>query len=185
MIAWVSASLRQFIVDRFSLDPKVVDDALARVAEEEADTIGRERKNGNHAAKLALTLERSGEATPELLYMAIREGEVALFLSMLARMANLDQGFLMKVAFDPDATGFAVVCRGSEIGKAYFVSILTLLRHARPLPDLGKSRDPRLVLSLFDRISRAAALEVVEAWRDTGHYPGALKDIRIGVAADG
>src|SRR6185503_15773881 len=89
MFTWVSAALRQFILDNFDLDRAYVDEAIEKSVVEELKSVKR-YGSGSAARKLAAELKKQGKVTPDLLISALQEGEVRLFQSMFQELTGLN-----------------------------------------------------------------------------------------------
>ncbi len=185
MIAWVSATLRQYVIDKFDVDPAEVDAVLEQAAVKEMDSAAAEIRVPSRSAELAELLQNKGEATPELLYLALRDGEVALFVSLFARMTGLSEPLILRVVFDPAGDALAVACKAVGIGKGYFTSILALTRRARPSQVTAAAKTVRRVLRLYDGIGEPTARRMVDQWRFFGDFRPAMKPLEVSTAVHG
>jgi uncharacterized protein (DUF2336 family) len=185
MIGWVSAALRQHVIERFAIDPAELDALLEQAAVKEMGRAAAENRQPNRSAELAELLRAKGEATPELLYLALRDGEVALFVSLFARMTDLSETLIMRVVFDPAGDALAVACKAIGVGKGYFSSILALTRRARPSQVSAAAKTVRRVLTVYDGIAPSAARHMVDQWRFFGDYRAAIKTLQVGATQVG
>lgn len=185
MIGWVSAALRQHVIETYAIDPAEVDAVLEQAALKEMGQAAAESRQPSRSAELAELLRAKGEATPELLYLALRDGEVALFVSLFARMTGLTESLVMRVVFDPAGDALAVACRAAGIGKGYFSSILALTRRARPSQVSAAAKTVRRVLNLYDNIGEETARRMVDQWRFFGDYRAAMKTLQPGAMVHG
>lgn len=185
MIGWVSAALRQHIIDKFDVDSSEVDAVLEQAAVKEMDSAAAESREPSRSAELAELLQGKGEATPELLYLSLRDGEVALFVSLFAKMSGLSEPLILRVVFDPAGDALAVACKAIGIGKGYFTSILALTRRARPSQVTAAAKTVRRVLRLYDGIGEQTARRMVDQWRFFGDFRTAMKTLDVGSAVHG
>src|SRR5205085_586366 len=107
MFTWVSAALRQFILDNYELDRAYLDEALEKSVLEELKSVKR-YGSGSAARKLAAELKKQGKVTPDLLINALQEGEVRLFQSMFQELTDLNERTVMNMMAEPLGTGLAV-----------------------------------------------------------------------------
>lgn len=178
MFVWVSAVLRQYIVDNFEIDGDTVDQLLEAVACEEFKAAPR--KDKRRSTELAERLDEEGMATPDLMIAALSEGEVPLFAAMFARRCEIPESMFMRILFDPGGEGLAIACKAIGLGKAVFSSIYTISRKARPGDAKGIQRETRRLLSFYDRMSTEAARRVLEKWRTNTDYRAAIRELEVG-----
>lgn len=174
MFLWVSATLRDFIVDHFALDEATVEELLEKAAAEQLD----DSATGNEpssAEKLADALEENGKITPDMLVDAMAQGEINLFVSMFGRVTGLPRDLVMRLLFDAKGEGLAVACKGMGLDRRAFCSLLDLSRKARPsaAPQDGSA------LALFDATPRKAAAGVLKKWQRQSDYVPAVDDLKL------
>lgn len=178
MFAWVSLALRQYILDVHKLDPAVVDEMLEAAAVEELET---QRAPNKKASELADALKSEGKITPEMLLAALRDGEVALFVAMFARLTDLRESFAMQILFEPEGEGIAIACRAAGLGKVMFASMLVLSRKAKSYPALEVRAELRHALAFFDHVQPGAARDALDAWRKGADYAREVRRLRRGL----
>lgn len=180
MHLWVSAALRQHILDGFAMDAMALDDAIEALAPGASDA-GRE-PDGAHADRamgLARRLSEAGRITPQLLVGALRQGEVPLFQALLCRLSGLRRTLVRRLLFEPRAECLAALFRALSFDKPTFATVFLLSRRARP----GGAADPRelsYILAFFDRTAPAAARAVVARWRRDPEYLDAIRQVSDG-----
>jgi uncharacterized protein (DUF2336 family) len=163
---WVSAALRQHVIERFAIDPIRLDQAIeASVAE----VVPRDKASATPAATLARRLGASGEISADLLIDALRQGEVELFRSLFARLTGLRQTLVNRLIFEPGGEGLAIACKAVGLNAAEFLAIFALTRGARP--DGG---EPPCVDAFFATIERRAAQRTLKSWRRNPAYQQAI-----------
>lgn len=177
MVMWVSAALRQYILDNFEVDEGLVDDALENTA---LEIISAPASPARKASQLADTLDGEGELSPELLVNALRDGEMRLFVALFRKFTGLSEGLVMDILLEPAGEGLAIACKASGIGKAYFIAIFALVRRTRPGTERQFRREIRTIMTLFDRMSEEAAKDVARRWRRNVGYLAAIRDLKIG-----
>lgn len=179
MFIWVSAALRQHILDHYQVNETVIDDILERTALEQFTQIALGSRSKSTSAKLADALAEEGEATPEMMAMALECGEVSLFISMLQRITGLRENLLSRFITEASGEGLAVVSRAIGIGKAQFVQIYTLCRKSHPPTSESFSNVLKKVLALYSSILPETAKDILSRWRrDTG-YLQAIREIEV------
>lgn len=178
MFHWVSAALRQHILDHYEVNESVIDDVLERSAFD-IFTNGETRRSPSIAKQLAESLASEGEATPDMMLLALECGEVSLFVSMLEQMTNLRETLITRFILESGGEGLTVICKALSIGKAQFVQIFALCRKARPVHEGTFSKEIRGVLDLYNEISTETAKQVLTRWgRDMG-YQRAIRELEL------
>ncbi|MCW9033260.1 MAG: DUF2336 domain-containing protein [Rhodospirillales bacterium] len=176
MFMWVSAALRQHIVDRYEIDEDEVDALLEEATLDEIDVILVEKKNKEQAStKLAATLKNENLATPNMLVAALMDGEVALFIAMFSELTGLNQTLTARIIFEPGGEGMAIACKAVDIPEFQFGTLFKMSRKSKP--SVAKALDIELpkVLHLYRRMDPEAAVKVLHRWQRGGEYLSAIR----------
>lgn len=181
MFLWVSAALRQYILDNFELEAGTVDDLLEKVAMEEIQAATGRPEGQSKADKLADSLGHEGLVTPDILLTMLREGEVTLFIAMFSRFTELREYLVMRLLFESGGEGLAIACKAMDVGKAIFASIYTLSRKAKPERASALQEELPVVLRLYDRMVIEDAQEVLRTWRRGSDYLAAIRALKLRV----
>jgi uncharacterized protein (DUF2336 family) len=169
MYYWVSAALRQFIVENFSLDPIELDIALGQIAQQAGHSVSMPAAD-EPAINLARQLAERQDLTPDIIVETLRRGETPLFEAMLGERIGVKPILARKLIYDSTGEGLVVACRAAGIDRSSFVTLFMLMQRARTDP---MTRDPYLMsksLELFDRVSSEAAKKMVERWAVDPEY---------------
>jgi uncharacterized protein (DUF2336 family) len=179
MYFWVSAALRQQIVERFGIDSGELDQLIEATVEQSLGEDEDEREAAGPASpdELAHQLEDAGMLTPQLLIQTLRQGEIPLFEALLARMTGLRQTLIRRFIYEPGGECLAVICRALNIEKPTFASIFLLTRRSRPSERMMKPQDLTRLLGWFDRVDAKAAETVMARWRRSPELLYAIKRI--------
>lgn len=178
MFFWVSAALRQYILDTCDLDQKTVDDLIERAAGEEIENATAGKKRGNKVEELAEVLRLEGLVTPEILVTALKEGEVPLFIGLFSRFAEIREYLVTRILFEPGGEGLAIACRAAGIGKVHFASIFAQAQMAEAASAAEVRAELPRALAFYDSISKEAALSVVQRWRRGSDYLAAIRQLQ-------
>jgi uncharacterized protein (DUF2336 family) len=179
MVMWVSAALRQYILDNFQVDETVIDDALEATALE-IIRAGPPEPEERKARRLAAVIEEEGEIDPDMMISVLRDGEMRLFVAMFARYAGLSESLVMDILFQAGGEGLAVACRANGMGKAYFATIYALVRSTRAVEEKEFQREMRAALTLYERMDEDSAKKVISRWRRNVNYLAAIRDLQVG-----
>ena len=179
MYFWVSAALRQHIVENFDLDVTALDNAVEAVTTEMLKQVTEDSgPTGTDASmELARRISEANELTPQLLIQTLRQGEIPLFEALLAQLSKLRLTLIRRFLFEPGGEGLAIVCRAIDIDKSLFASIFLLSRRARPSDRVTDPRELSRILALYDRTTPETAKTVVARWRRDRRLLYAIKQV--------
>jgi uncharacterized protein (DUF2336 family) len=183
MYLWVSAALREHIVKQFNLDAIDLERQLAETVDGTLTERAKGEDGPSKSAEIAERLAARKEITPKLMIQALRQGEVSLFESMLAKLTGLRNQLVRRFIFEPGGQGLAIACRGADIDKAHFASIFLLSRGARPGDKVVDPGELSQVLAFYEGVKPETARKVVERWRVDPDFLFALKQIATGRSA--
>jgi uncharacterized protein (DUF2336 family) len=175
MCLWVSAAIRQSLIERFDIDIDKLDDNLEPIAREESER--PHEPDPDAAGALAQALGEGRKLTPRLLMQTLRRGEVPLFEAMLAEMAGLRPALIRRLCYEQGGQGLAVVARGIGLSREEFASIYLLTRKARPGGNSVDPADLGRALEFFDRINHGNAATVIGRWRRDPDYLYAIRSV--------
>ena len=180
MYLWVSAALREHILENFDIDPTALDDSLDGLAESMVTDPAQhpgEAEAARPAEVLARHLVQGDENAWHMMIQVLRQGEVTLFEALLGEMTDLRPARVQKIVYEPGGEGLAIACRALDMPKTTFATIFLLSRRG----EVGKRvTDPRVLsraLMMFDRINPLAAQDVLKSWRRSEPYQDAVESV--------
>lgn len=177
---WVSAALRQYVLDNFDIAPSTIDDITEATASADAQAASEEARQRSRAEVLAAELANSGDITPELLVRVLKAGEIALFVALFKLLSGLREVLIRRFIHEPGGEGLAVACKAFEMGKEDFETVFVLTRRTTKANEKAVRRERRNVISLYERITVSAAKDVVLRWRRDVSYLRAIRDLEVG-----
>lgn len=176
-IYWrVSAAVRQYVLERFDLDPTGLDTTLNRAVREIAARESHGAGKQPPAAALAEALAQAGQITPALVVNVLRRGEVPLFEALLAQQSGLRLRLLRRIIFEAGGEALAVVCRSIPMPKDDFAEIFGLTRKARMSEGAASPSELVRLKELYERIRPESAAAIVGRWQS---HPDYLNAVRI------
>jgi len=184
MFLWVSVALREFIIESYEIDANTVDNLLEQAAIRELEAPAAKAKKGKKADELARILKEEGLVTPDMLVIALREGEVPLFIALFCRLTGLREVLASRILFEPGGEGLAIACKGIGISKPIFSSVFALSRRARAVDVSKVQTELAEVLKFYDRISEKGAAQVLSTWRLGSDYLGAIRQLQERIRRD-
>jgi uncharacterized protein (DUF2336 family) len=177
MFLWVSAALRKHIVDHCGLDKAEIDELMEAAALESLAV--DENTEDSKSEELAQALLTQGTADPALMIRALRDGEVRLFVDLLAESTGVRHDLIMRFVLEPSGESLAVACKSLDMTIDEFKSVFMLCRKARPIQMDNFKADAEAAVLLFAGIELSAAKEVVERWKRDEGYLAALRDLNM------
>ncbi len=177
MFLWVTAALRQHIIESFNLDRAVVDELLEQATTEEISATSRPIKS--KVSTLADALKDEGLVNVEMLLSALSEGEVPLFLALFAKVSKLREHLIQRLIFEPGGEGLAIACRAIGMSEDEFLKLFEYahLAKAGNIADI-ESQLPAL-RSFYQRTPRKASIDVLKMWHRGSDYLGALRELEV------
>ena len=188
MYLWVSAALRNHILESFDIQPTELDDQLEGVAEAISSDPEQHHKDPDTkqpASVLAHRLVQQKQVTPDFLIQVLRQGEIPLFEALFGELSGLKPPRLQQVIYDSGGEGLAIACRALEMPKPSFATIFLLSRRGRGGKQVVDPRDLSRALMIFDKINPKAAIEVLKSWRRDPKYQAAIEDIAESIKDQG
>lgn len=129
---WVGQSLRTALIDRFRLDPDVLDAALAdSVREAHAAIDGvpplvarNEAEKVEAEERLVEKLFDAGQLKPGYLLRALREGRLSLFIAAIARLGGFEVEHIRRAINSDRPELLALACAAIGVDRGAFPTIL-------------------------------------------------------------
>jgi uncharacterized protein (DUF2336 family) len=137
LYVWVGQALRNALVERFRLDPKRIETALAAaVAESHAAgvdgkglvVVAREDEREAMERKLIDKLHAAGQLRPGYLVRALREGRLSLFCTTLAMLGRFEADHIRRAVDSDRPELLALACAAVGIDRSVFPTILGMVR---------------------------------------------------------
>jgi uncharacterized protein (DUF2336 family) len=126
MYSWASTALRKHIVDNYKIDPKLLDQEMARAVSSEL----QRDFNDPHTVRLqelVAKLAGSGQLKAGFLLKALREDQIDLFRLAFARLAEVEPAQMSKILADKNLRILALAVRAVGIDRSAFPTILQKL----------------------------------------------------------
>ena len=176
MFLWVSSALREHILRNFNFDRKSVNQLCEQIMLDEIEHFAHESMSkGELSKKLSMLIKNKGKLTPEMLILALREGDVNTFVTLFGRITELKTHTIDRLLFDPTGKGLAIACKGSGAGKIAFVSLFSLGQKIRA--EVTGTIKLRLheAIDFYDSLPLKDAVDVMNEWRRGGDYVGSIR----------
>lgn len=177
MYWWVSAALRDQIVEKYEIDAETIDDAIENTV---SGLIDDHRQSGDSAkkgAQLAQQLRQERAITPRFLIQTLRQGEVELFEQTFAEFTGLGVRLIRRIMFESGGEALAVVCRAVDLEKADFASIFLRTRSARLGDKVIDPREMPRAMSFYDRVKPDIAQRMLKRLQRDPDFLFALRQV--------
>jgi len=180
MFMWVSAILRDHIIDRYEIDAQAVNDLFEQVSTEEAEkTVTARKKAPRSSEKLATILKEERMVSPDMLVAALTDGEVSLFLALFSEITGLNEFLTARMIFEAGGEGLAIACKAVGIPEFQFAAIFSTSRKSKPHVAKTLRRDLPHVLDLYQRMTEEAAAAVLSRWQRGSDYHSAIRELEL------
>jgi uncharacterized protein (DUF2336 family) len=179
MFWWVSAALRQAIVNGFAVNPALVDDIVEETTRA-AIADSRTQAMDDAARRLIDELVGTQILDERFLLQALRSGRVAAFVAAIAKLARLDPRVVRRVVFEPGGQSLAMVCKAIGLERSAVSNILLLAQ--RGMVDVVTPDHVAGMMAFYDSLDRTRTRAVLQYWRSDAEYVAARHALEPGVA---
>ncbi len=178
MYFWVSAALRRYIGDRYSVDVDALDRLIAAAVDATLAEDHENDRQSDSAQRLVNKLYDAGELSPTFLIKSLRQSQTTLFELAFARLAGLRPTLMRRILYEPGGEALSVVCRALGIDRAVFLSIFHMTRHARRDLGLDEAAAPKLK-RFFDGLLPDNARRILDKWQRDPAFLAALMQVGV------
>lgn len=162
LAGFVAEALRSSLVETYDLDPEAMRTATGYAASDAAEAIAN--PEGEESADDAEATSAQKREIRQMIEI-LRRKEWPHFEAAMIRFAGLPAALTHAILAERDGRKFTVLCRSCAVAKPDFASLFLLSRRATPDVEVVDAMDVRGALTMYDSISRSAALKVVARWR--------------------
>ena len=180
MYWWVSAALREYIVENFDVDPTEIEQSIQSTVQQLLDAEQKKAAEPGKGEELARQLNETDSISVKLMTDSLRQGEVALFEDLFAELTSLAPDIVRHLVYQPGGQPLAIACRSLPVAKADFATIFLLSRSARPGDKVVDPNELTNVMNFYDSISVENARKVLRRWRLDPNFRMALEQMGRG-----
>ncbi len=170
MYWWVSATLRQHIVENYNVDATVIDDTIEATVKDALERGDGGGGGTSEAEELAARMAKRGQLSEEFMLKALRGTEVALFEACFAKATDVRLKLARRLLYEPGGEGLAMACKAAGFKRATFATIFELTRKAAAPGAPLDARELARVSEFYDHVKRDDATAVVMRWRRDESY---------------
>jgi uncharacterized protein (DUF2336 family) len=163
---WVGQALRESLADRFRLDPKMIEAALAQSVKEAhiaaptgqgAVVMARDGDREAMEARLIEKLHAAGQLRPGYLVRSLQEGRLSLFIVALATLGRFEMDHVRRVIDSDRPELLGLACAAVGIDRSVFPSILEMIRSLNNGRPGGGPEGARRAIGAFGPVSAQVA----------------------------
>lgn len=176
MYYWVSAALRQFILDKFRVDANELDELIEPVLQAQVASV-QEEAPSDAAQFLAKELKRKGKLSSTVIIQTLRRGEIALFETMMSELAQLRLSLVRRLLYEDGGEGLAIMSRAMGLTREEFATVFLLSRKTRPGVMVTDPTSLGSTLAFFDKILPENAIQVTSRWQRDPNYLFAIMQV--------
>lgn len=163
LYVWLGDVLRNHIVERFQLDPSVIEDAISSVLAEAMSEFTRnpneelrdnDKFNGvkdSHAAKTLLDY--------------LKSGSINRFEQHFATLTALPLGVVKRALYDTGVEGLAIACKGGGFDQNLFAELLWRFHGSGAFLLFRTSRKFKKAMENFALVDPGAAMRMLRSWQ--------------------
>ncbi len=176
MYGWVSAALRQYIVDNFEVDIDDLDDSLSDTFTEAVEE-AKANEAGDPTQRLIDKLHAGGQLTVGYALKALRQSDVNTFELTLARLLDLRPRLFRRILYERGGEGLTIACKTLCMDRSVFLTIYELTREAKGEKAAVEMEQMAKMRALFDRMNPESARRVLRKWQRDPAFLAAVKQI--------
>lgn len=156
---FASRELRNFIVDKYEIDPDKLDGMLESIVTDFVDSATGTISVTPEMESLARQFTQRGQLTPHHLIQTLRRGQMSFFVALLAEFAGISTSLARRMIQTDAYRTFALLCRALDVKKSDFATIFLLSRGARADEKVVHPEELARAMKAFERHSVADARE--------------------------
>lgn len=181
MYWWVSAAVRQHIVENFRVDPTEIDDSIEEVVKEKIETVVIVGDKPSEAERAAWEIDYQGKLTEEFLVNLLKNGEVPLFEASFARATNIPIKLARRMLYEPGGEGLAMACKAGGFSAEMFTTLYRLTRQASASQEPIDERELVRLTNFFDCMRAPNIEAMIKRWRREPEFLHALSQLNARV----
>jgi uncharacterized protein (DUF2336 family) len=181
MYWWVSAAVRQHIVENFRVDPVAIDDSIEQAVRTRIDADEVDRIKPTKADLAAGEIDSQGKLTEEFLVNLLQDGEVPLFEASFARATKIPVKLARRMLYETGGEGLAMACKAGGFSAAMFIRLYRLTRQANTASEPPDERDVVRLTDLYDCLRATSVEALVKRWQRDPDFLHALNQLNAKV----
>jgi uncharacterized protein (DUF2336 family) len=164
LCAFVSETLKTFIIQKFTIDPGKLEAALSGAVEtiNAAPPPPAKEEPATGIRKLIEKLYLAGQLRAGFLIRVLQQGNIDLFELGLARLLDTPLSETRQILYERGPRSVALACRAIGIDRCVFSTVFNLSRKARAMRPFISDADMAWVEQTFETTTKTSALQQIQ-----------------------
>ena len=163
LYCWISDAMREYVADRYELEPAVLADAITSALNE---AMQEGIDGGPDPSALTEFASAEPKSDPGPLLKFLQSGVIFRFEQYFAKLASLPPSATTRALYNSGSEGLAIACKGIDLSSEMFSEIYWQLHGGQSYSVFRASHKYQAAMTFFDRIEPAGARAVLAAWRE-------------------
>ncbi|NQV60417.1 MAG: DUF2336 domain-containing protein [Alphaproteobacteria bacterium] len=175
MYYWVSAAVRNYIVENYDVDIDDLDDQMSAAVSDVLET--NAEQSGVAAERLVDRLFDAGSLSAEFALKSLNQGQVSIFEFAFAKLVGIRPVLARRIIYEPGGEALGIACQAIGLERSIYLQFYQLTRKARDSDNrLSKDEVVRLT-QFYGSITRESAFLVLRKWQRDKRYLNAVREI--------
>ena len=163
MYYWVSAAVRNYIVENYDVDIDDLDDQMsATVTDVMKDS---KEDSGVAAERLVDRLHDGGGLSADFALKSLRQGQVSIFEFSFSRMVGIRPVLARRIIYEQGGEALGIACRAIGLERSIYLQIYQLTRKARGSDNRLTKDEVVRPTHFYESITRESAFLVLRKWQ--------------------
>ncbi|MBL6954862.1 MAG: DUF2336 domain-containing protein [Alphaproteobacteria bacterium] len=174
MYYWVSAAVRNYIVENYDVDIDDLDDQMSAAVSDVLET--NAEQSGVAAERLVDRLFDAGSLSAEFALKSLNQGQVSIFEFAFAKLVGIRPVLARRIIYEPGGEALGIACQAIGLERSIYLQFYQLTRKARDTDNrLSKDEVVRLT-QFYGSITRESAFLVLRKWQRDKRYLNAVRE---------
>lgn len=175
MYYWVSAAVRNYIIENFDVDVDNLDDQMSAAVGDVLES--NDKGPGIAAERLVERLFEGGSLTAEFALKSLHQGQISIFEFSFAKLAGIRPVLARRIIYEPGGEALGIACQAIGLDRSIYLQFYQLTRKARDRDNrLSKDEVVRLT-QFYESITRESAYLVLRKWQRDRRYLNAVREV--------
>jgi uncharacterized protein (DUF2336 family) len=176
MCYWVSAAVRNYIIENYDVDVDDLDDQMSAAVSDVLET--NAERSGVAAERLVDRLFEGGGLSAEFALKSLNQGQISIFEFSFAKLVGIRPVLARRIIYEPGGEALGIACQAIGLERSIYLQFYQLTRKARERDNrLSKDEVVRLT-KFYESITRESAFLVLRKWQRDKRYLNAVREIK-------
>ncbi|MDA1101055.1 MAG: DUF2336 domain-containing protein [Proteobacteria bacterium] len=176
MYYWVSAAVRNYIIENFDVDINDLDDQMSAAVSDVLETT--ENGSGVAAERLVERLFNSGSLSADFALKSLHQGQISIFEFSFAKLVGIRPVLARRIIYETGGEALGIACQAIGLERSVYLQFYQLTRKARDRDKrLSKEEVVRLT-KFYESVTRETAFLVLRKWQRDRRYLKAVREVK-------